>query len=64
MIKPDLLDQEMITKIISNKKKIPISNENNIVFFHFLLIVFFILCILFLVYRYIEKNKRKNNSES
>ena len=63
-MKPQLLNKTYITKIIDLNKKIINNNINEIIlntnnknnnFFNFLIISFFIFCILFLIYIYIEK---------
>lgn len=62
-MKPKLLNKKIIKTFINkNKKDINIEyiDKNNI-FFNFLIILFFILCILFLLYRYLEK---KNNNKN
>ena len=62
-MKPKLLNKKIIkTYINKNKKNINIEyiDKNNI-FFNFLIILFFILCILFLIYRYLEKKNNKKN---
>jgi len=62
-MKPKLLNKKIIKTFINkNKKDINIEyiDKNNI-FFNFLIILFFILCILFLIYRYLEKKNNKKN---
>jgi len=62
-MKPNLLNKKIIKTFINkNKKDINIEciDKNNI-FFNFLIILFFILCILFLIYRYLEKKNNKKN---
>lgn len=62
-MKPKLFNKKIIKTFINkNKKDINIDyiDKNNI-FFNFLIILFFILCILFLIYRYLEK---KNNNKN
>lgn len=65
-IKPSLLNKKSIIKLIKesniNKSNIEISNETSIIsqkniYFNILIILFFIIGILFLCYRYIEKKK-------
>lgn len=63
-MKPNLSNKKLIHHFINkNKNNIDttIIDKNNI-FFNFLIISFFILCILFLIYRYLEKNKHKETS--
>ena len=62
-MKPKLLNKKIIKTLVNkNKKNINIEyvDKNNI-FFNFLVILFFILCILFLIYRYLEKKNNKKN---
>jgi len=62
-MKPKLLNKKLISNFINkNKKDINIEyiDKNNI-FFNFLIILFFVLCILFLIYRYLEKKNNKKN---
>lgn len=62
-MKPKLLNKKIIKTFINKDKKdinIEYIDKNNI-FFNFLIILFFILCILFLIYRYLEK---KNNNKN
>lgn len=61
-IKPNLINKDFIIKAMD---KIQIdnnvtNNDKNTIFFHFIIILFFILCILFLVFRFLEKNKKNN----
>lgn len=61
-IKPNLINKEFIIKVM-DKNQIDnniINNDKNTIFFHFIIILFFILCILFLVFRFLEKNKKNN----
>jgi hypothetical protein len=62
-MKPKLLNKKIIKTFINKNKKdinIEYTDKNNI-FFNFLIILFFILCILFLIYRYLEKKNNKKN---
>lgn len=61
-IKPNLINKDFIIKAM-DKIQIDnnvINNDKNTIFFHFIIILFFILCILFLVFRFLEKNKKNN----
>jgi hypothetical protein len=60
-MKPNLSDKHIIFEIIkkNNNHSYLLNKENNILFFNFLFILFLIICILFLVFRYIEKNKKR-----
>lgn len=60
-MKPNLVNKKNILKIISNISQEPINNDKNIMFFNFLIIILFILGILFLIFRYLDK--KKNNKE-
>jgi hypothetical protein len=66
MIKPKLLDKELINnyiiKNIINKKdsKNTLCHESDNNFFIFLFIVLLIFFILFLIYRYLEKKNNKD----
>lgn len=60
-MKPNLVNKKNIIKIISNISQEPINNDKNIMFFNFLIIILFILGILFLIFRYLDK--KKNNKE-
>jgi RsiW-degrading membrane proteinase PrsW (M82 family) len=63
-MKPELINKNYILNVIKKTEKndIFIKNENDIIFFNFLIISIIILGILFLFYRYIEKKKKNNNS--
>ena len=54
-MKPKLVSKKIILKFLKKNNSVKLSNENNIVFFNFLVILFFIFIILFLIYRYLEK---------
>ncbi len=59
-MKPELSNKLMLHKIAYKNKQINIDIERNKnhIFFNFMVFIFFILCILFLAFRYLEK---KNN---
>ena len=62
-MKPKLLDKKIIKTFINKNKKginIDYIDKDNI-FFNFLIILFFILGILFLIYRYLEKKNNEKN---
>jgi len=61
-MKPNLSDKIIIENIIKKdyKNTIFIKNNENIVFFNFLFILFIIISILFLIFRYLEKKKNIN----
>ena len=61
-MKPNLVNKSNILKIISNINKEPINNDKNIIFFNFLIIILFILGILFLIFRYLDKKKNLQNN--
>jgi hypothetical protein len=63
-MKPELINKNYVLNIIKKTEKndIFIKNENDIIFFNFLIISIIILGILFLFYRYIEKKKNNNSS--
>jgi ascorbate-specific PTS system EIIC-type component UlaA len=74
-IKPSLLNKKTIIELIhqkqKNNKNLKNINENNIInkkniYFNILIILFFVIGILFLFYRYIEKKKNlhKNNKDN
>ena len=58
-MKPRLSNKKLITNFIDKNKEIinTIDVDKNNIFFNFLIISFFIVCILFLVFRYLEKKK-------
>ena len=62
-MKPNLSDKNIIYQLF--KKKTDNSNllikQNNIFFFNFIFILFLIICILFLGFRYIDKKEKKIN---
>jgi ABC-type amino acid transport system permease subunit len=62
-MKASLLNKNIVYEFINENKKIikNTNNEKNILFFNFLLILFFIVCFLFLLFRYLEKKKDKKN---
>lgn len=62
-MKPMLSNKKLINSFINKNKRVinTTYNDENNVFFNFLIIIFFILCILFLIYRYLEKQKDKKN---
>jgi ABC-type lipoprotein release transport system permease subunit len=62
-MKPNLVNKNLIYDYIEKKKEIihNIKIEKNNIFFNFLIILFIIICILILVYRYLEKRKNKEN---
>ena len=62
-MKPRLLNKKIISKLINKNKEVidTITIDKNNMFFNFLIISFFILCVLFLIYRYLEKKKEKKN---
>lgn len=68
-MKPILTNKNKIYKIIQNtintkNKNIKIKdNDQNIIFFNFLLIIIFIIGIIFLVFRYYEKKKINKENE-
>ena len=68
-MKPILTNKNKIYKIIKNtintkNKNIKIKdNDQNIIFFNFLLIIIFIIGIIFLVFRYYEKKKINKENE-
>ena len=68
-MKPILTNKNKIYKIIQNtintkNKNIKIKdNDQNIIFFNFLLIIIFIIGIIFLVFRYYEKKKINKEKE-
>lgn len=59
-MKPNLVDKNIIQKMLDFNKKINnIDNiKENTIFFNFIVILLFIIFILFLIFRYLEK---KNN---
>ena len=63
-MKPNLIDKNIIVKIINKNEKIKntiytsINNKNNNIYFNLLIILFIILFILFLIYRYLEKKNK------
>jgi hypothetical protein len=61
-MKPNLVNKSDILKIISNINKEPVNNDKNIIFFNFLIIILFILGILFLIFRYLDKKKKLQNN--
>ena len=68
-MKPILTNKNKIYKIIQNtintkNKNIKIKdNDQNIIFFNFLLIIIFTIGIIFLVFRYYEKKKINKENE-
>jgi uncharacterized BrkB/YihY/UPF0761 family membrane protein len=62
-MKPKLSNKKLISNFINKNNKIIDTKhiDKNNVFFNFLIILFFVLCILFLIYRYLEKKKDKKN---
>ena len=60
-MKPKLLDKDIIYKYIYKNRVLKSNecNDSNINFFNFLLISLFIIGILFLIYRYLDKKKDK-----
>jgi hypothetical protein len=61
-MKPNLVNKSHILKIINNISKEPNNNDKNIIFFNFLIIMVFILGILFLIFRYLDKKKNLQNN--
>ena len=55
-MKAKLISPKMLESF-NQKKKVEVVDN---VFLHFLIILFFIIVILFLVYRYIDKQKKKD----
>jgi preprotein translocase subunit YajC len=53
-MKADLISNKVMSTLITKKKSIVFDN----VFFNFIIILFFILVCLFLIFRYIDKQKR------
>jgi uncharacterized BrkB/YihY/UPF0761 family membrane protein len=62
-MKPKLSNKKLISNFINKNNKIIDTNhiDKNNIFFNFIIILFFVLCILFLIYRYLEKKKDKKN---
>jgi uncharacterized BrkB/YihY/UPF0761 family membrane protein len=60
MIKPDLINKNIIKKIMKpiNLHNKSINNNNNNIFYNFMIIILFIIFILFLIFRYLEKKKQ------
>ena len=65
-MKPELSNKNMLYNIIqkNNKKNIDNNINKNNLFFNFLICAFFIICILFLIFRYLEKKKNKKNIDN
>lgn len=61
-MKPNLSDKYILSQLIEKKTNhISLAaKQNNILYFNFIFILILILAILFLVFRYIEKNKNIN----
>jgi len=62
-MKPNLVNKNHILKMINNIRHEPINNDKNIMFFNFLIIILFILGILFLIFRYLDKKKNNIKNE-
>jgi hypothetical protein len=62
-MRPNLVNRKNIIKFINNIHQEPINNDKNIVFFNFLIIILFILGILFLIFRYLDKKKNNIKEE-
>lgn len=58
-MKADLISNKVINTLITKKKSVVFDN----VFFNFIIILLFIIVFLFLVFRYIDKQKR-NKTET
>ena len=58
-MKPNLSDKQIISKLLEKNTHDSslLNKQNDILFFNFIFISFFIVCILFLVFRYIDKQK-------
>jgi len=58
-MKPNLSDKHIISKLLEKNTHDSslLNKQNDILFFNFIFISFFIVCILFLVFRYIDKQK-------
>lgn len=59
-MKPNLINKSIILKALDENiiNKTSLKPEKNFLFFNFLVILLFILLILFLIYRYLEKKNR------
>jgi len=63
-MKPNLSDKYIISQILEKNTNfnLLINKQNNILYFNFIFILFIILCILFLVFRYLDKKKIDKDS--
>jgi len=63
-MKPNLSDKYIISQILEKNTNfnLLINKQNNILYFNFIFILFIILCILFLVFRYLDKQKIDKDS--
>jgi hypothetical protein len=61
-MKPNLSDKHIISKLLEKNThdSALLNKQNDILFFNFIFISFFIVCILFLIFRYIDKQKVYN----
>jgi len=61
-MKPNLSDKHIISKLLEKNiyNSSLLNKQNDILFFNFIFISFFIVCILFLIFRYIDKQKVYN----
>lgn len=65
-MKPELLNKELVYRVIERKKSI-INNvkiEKNNLFFNFMIILFFVICGVFLLFRYLDKKNTKKNLDN
>jgi hypothetical protein len=58
-MKPNLSDKHIISKLLEKNTHDTalLNKQNDILFFNFIFISFFVVCILFLIFRYIDKKK-------
>jgi hypothetical protein len=62
-MKPNLSDKNIILKFLNtdniiNNINMQVKTDKNNILFNFLLILLFIICILFLIFRYLEKKNK------
>lgn len=60
-MKPNLSNKQFINQLIKKKNNDSsiIVKQNNIIYYNFIFILLLIIGLLFLVFRYLEKNKEK-----
>lgn len=65
-MKPELINKDLIYRVIEKKKEMinGMKIEKNNLFFNFMIILFFVICGIFLLFRYLEKKNSKKNLDN